>query len=138
MTAPLGEAVREVAGTDEQADRLASAVEAAGHLWLLDVVSELAERVQLPTGRVEVRLVGRNPELVYVDDVPTGSADDPAREAETARISLRLPPSLKREIEHAAAHEAVSVNTWIVRTLSRTCLLHRPAGRRRMTGYGRG
>lgn len=33
----------------------------------------------------------------------------------SARISLRLPESLKADVEAAAGHDGVSVNTWLVR-----------------------
>jgi predicted DNA binding CopG/RHH family protein len=36
-----------------------------------------------------------------------------------ARITLRLPESLKTSVEAAAANEGVSVNTWLVRALQR-------------------
>jgi hypothetical protein len=38
----------------------------------------------------------------------------------TARITLRLPESLKASVEAAAANEGVSVNTWLVRALQRS------------------
>ena len=41
-------------------------------------------------------------------------------DGQTARISLRLPEALKTAVESAAAREGVSVNTWIVRALSRS------------------
>jgi predicted HicB family RNase H-like nuclease len=54
-----------------------------------------------------------------------------------ARITLRLPEGLKRELEAGAAREGVSLNTWLVRALSRSTA---PPARRsgnRLTGYGR-
>jgi predicted HicB family RNase H-like nuclease len=64
-----------------------------------------------------------------------------ADEAYTARISLRLPESLKVRLEAAAAREGVSVNTWLVQALLRHAHAEPrpPAGgsRRRLTGYGR-
>ena len=43
-----------------------------------------------------------------------------AEDGHTARISLRLPEALKTAVEAAAAREGVSVNTWIVRALTRS------------------
>src|SRR6267154_2654229 len=62
-------------------------------------------------------------------------------EAYTARISLRLPESLKVRLEAAAARDGVSVNTWLVQALMRHAHSEpRPSSggsRRRLTGYGR-
>jgi hypothetical protein len=92
---------------------------------------------QLPEGHVEVRLVGPDPELVYVPAEPVEPA--PAREEDglAARITLRLYDSLKRELEAAAAREGVSLNTWLVRTLSRSTAPPPRRTGRRLTGYGR-
>ena len=107
-------------------------------LRLFEALGEavLELNAQLPSGRVEVRLVGQDPELVYVDESsePAAVAGD---DALTARITLRRPDGVKRNIEAAAAREGVSVNTWIVRALGRS--LHGPAQRsgNRITGYAR-
>src|SRR3954468_894107 len=107
--------------TAEAAGRLVLTLQASRGLPLLDALSEAALELndKLPGGHVEVRLAGQDPELVYVGkerDAPATPADD----AFTARVSLRLPDALKGAIETAAAREGVSVNTWIVRALSRT------------------
>ena len=39
-------------------------------------------------------------------------------EAATARINLRLPESLKSEVEQAAARERQSVNAWLIRAIA--------------------
>ena len=69
--------------------------------------------------------------------VPAAGGDD----ALTARITLRLPDSLKVQIEVAASREGVSTNSWIVRALARGLesrpVRHRPAPdrlRRRLKG----
>jgi len=110
--------------------RLADAVEPALRLRLIDVLSEAAVSLngQLVSGHVEVRLAGRDPELVYVGepDVP----DEPPAPGDdlSARITLRLPESLKGSLESAAAREGVSANAWIVRALARAL---EPRGARR-------
>jgi hypothetical protein len=49
-----------------------------------------------------------------------------------------LPERLKSRLEAAAATSGVSVNTWLVQTLSRMLEPRPPAGgSRRLTGYGR-
>jgi len=92
---------------------------------------------QLDEGSVQVRLSGADPELVYVPDVdrPVGPSD----EAFTARITLRLPESLKGKVEAAAARAGVSVNAWLVLALQDVADGRRSEvrGRNRLTGYGR-
>jgi HicB family len=122
--------------TVEAAGRLVVTLQASIGLRLLDALSEAALELtdKLPSGHVEVRLAGQDPELVYVGDEP--GAVGGAEEGQTARISLRLPDSLKTGIEAAAVREGVSVNTWIVRSLSRSTTTAQ-AGRsgNRLTGY---
>jgi hypothetical protein len=92
---------------------------------------------QLEDGHVQVRLSGADPELVFVPDEerPAGAGD----EALTARITLRLPESLKSRIEAAATRAGVSVNAWLVFTLQGSADERRSEarGRNRLSGYGR-
>jgi HicB-like protein involved in pilus formation len=101
------------------AERLAQAIEPALRLRLLDVLSEAALELngQLHSGRVDVRLAGRDVEMIFTE----GSAEQsPAvDDDQAARITLRLPESLKQRAESAAAGEAISLNTWLVRATSR-------------------
>jgi hypothetical protein len=126
--------------TADAAGRLVVTLQASVGLRLLDALSEAALELneRLPSGHVEVRLTGQDPELVYVSDEPEAPAG-PADEAYTARITLRLPEALKASVELAASREGVSVNTWIVRALSRTSTAA-PAAQsgNRLTGYARG
>ena len=129
--------------TARAAELLAVALESAVGRRLLEALGEAALELngQLQRGRVEIRFAGGDPELVYVPDEeepPLEAAD----EAFTARITLRLPESLKARLETAASREGVSVNTWLVQVLSRTGESRAfPSGgtssRRRLTGYGR-
>lgn len=126
--------------TARSAELLAVALESSLSRRLQEALAEAALELsaQLERGRVEVRIAGGDPELVYVGD--EGSADlDTAEQALDARITLRLPESLKSRLEAAAATRGVSLNTWLVQTLSR--LLEQPpsAGRtrHRLTGYGK-
>lgn len=120
--------------------RLTQALGSSLHLRLLDVVSEaaLALSDSVP-GRIEVRLAGRDPELVYVEEEeaepePTPSGAD---DSFSARITLRLPEGLKAQIEVAANIEGTSVNTWIVRALQRGLEPRTRSVRtgRRLSGY---
>ena len=119
----------------EAGQRLAQALDASLQLRLLDLLSEVALSLnsQVP-GRVEVRLAGREPELVYVEDEeaePAPAADD----ALTARITLRISDSLKAQVELAAARESLSVNSWIVRALARGLETRSVRAGRRLTGF---
>lgn len=121
--------------TREAASRLAQALEASLQLRLLDLLSEVSLSLsgQVP-GRVEVRLAGRDPELVYVPDEEAEPAA-PADDALTARITLRLSESLKAQVEVAAARESLSVNAWILRALARSLETRSIRAGRRLTGY---
>ncbi len=119
------------------AERLSQALSSTLGLRLLALLSEAALEVstQLPSGHVEVRLAGQEPSLVYVEE---GEAPPPqAEDGLTARITLRLPDSLKSQVEAAAGRDGVSVNTWIVKALARG-LSSAVAARvgSRLTGYG--
>ncbi len=126
--------------TARSAELLAVALESSLSRRLQEALAEAALELsaQLERGRVEVRIAGGDPELVYVGD--EGSADlDTAEQALDARITLRLPESLKSRLEAAAATRGVSLNTWLVQTLSRL-LEQRPSPgrtRHRLTGYGK-
>jgi hypothetical protein len=126
--------------TATAAGRLVVTLQASVGLRLLDALSEAALELndKLPAGHVEVRLTGQDPELVYVSDEPEAPAAA-ADEAFTARITLRLPEGLKETIEKAASREGVSVNTYIVRALSRSSSSapSQQSGNR-LTGYARG
>jgi hypothetical protein len=127
--------------TSEAARRMSDALAATLHLHLLDLLGEAALEIggQIDAGRVEVRLAGREPELVVItDDVPDSTQFGFGEES-SGRITLRLPESLKSGIEAAAAREGVSTNAWLVRSIART-LEQRPSkkSRNRMQGYAQG
>jgi HicB family len=126
--------------TARAAELLAVALESSLGRRLQEALAEAALELsgQLEEGRVEVRVAGGDPELVYVNEtapVQTEASD----EASTARITLRLPESLKSRLEAAAASSGLSLNTWLVQALARSVEPRPSAGRhrRRLTGYGR-
>jgi hypothetical protein len=124
--------------TANAAGQLVITLQGSLGLRLLDALSEAALELndKLPFGHVEVRLTGQDPEFVFVGE----EAEAPvagAEEAYTARISLRLPDALKTSVETAAAREGVSVNTWIVRALSRSATGPAVQSGNRLTGYAR-
>src|SRR5947199_5933878 len=99
--------------TAQAASRLVVSLQASIGLRLLDALSEAALELtdRLPSGHVEVRLAGQDPELVFVGDEPEAAPAAAAEDGHTARISLRLPEGLKTAGESAAARQGVSVNT---------------------------
>ena len=127
----------------QAARRLSQAIRASAGMRLLDTLGDLALEIsaQLPAGHVEVRLTGQDPQLVYVEEEqPAAAMPAVAEDATAARITLRLPEALKGSVEAAAAREGVSVNTWIVRAISRTSTAAPAAAQsgKRLTGYARG
>lgn len=122
--------------TQEAGRRLAQALEASLQLRLFDLLGEIALSLnsQVP-GRVEVRLAGREPEVVYVEEQEAEPAPATGDDALTARITLRLSDSLKAQIEVAAARESLSVNSWIVRALARGLETRSVRAGRRLSGY---
>jgi hypothetical protein len=118
------------------ARRLSETLASSLRLKLFDVLSQAAVELsgKLPAGHVEVRLAGQEPEFVYVEATRGDSA---AGEELSARITLRLPESLKNAVERAADREGVSTNTWIVRAIGRATE-SRPAQHvtgKRLSGY---
>ena len=127
--------------TSRAADLLSVAIEASIGRRIQDVLAEAALELndQLDAAHVEVRIAGRDLQLVLVRE--DGSVPEPVDEAFSARITLRLPESLKQRVESAAAREGASVNTWLVQALQRSVesQSHRSTSgsRNRLTGYGR-
>ncbi len=130
------------------AELLSSALDASVRLSLLEALSEAAAEIttRLSTASVEVRLRGRDADLV-VTDLPAPEPAVPPSQAtadtgDLARITLRLPDSLKEQVERAANTEGISVNSWLVRAIGSAVTrggdagpsLPRIAGRR-VTGY---
>lgn len=116
-------------GTDDTraaAERLASGLDSATRLVLLDALSAAAGEItrDLAPGAVDVRLRGREIEFVVtLPGVESDSDDGPAPEvdlddASTSRTTLRLPDALKVRVDEAAAADGLSVNTWLVRAVA--------------------
>jgi hypothetical protein len=124
----------------EAARRIAAALESSLRLRLMDAIGEAAAELtnQLPDGHVELRVTAGEPELVYVPD--PGAPAPTSLEDLSARITLRLPETLKAIVDAAAQEAGVSANTWLVQQITRSAdPKRRPhKGGRRMTGYGQG
>lgn len=125
--------------TKRAAELLADALEPSFARRIQEALAESALELsaELEVGRIEVRLVGNDPELIFVPEEP--AAEDATGEAPEARITLRLPRSLKSRIEVAATREGVSVNTWLIKALQRASESRHWHGgsKRRLTGFGR-
>ncbi|MDQ2967901.1 MAG: hypothetical protein M3R37_06235 [Actinomycetota bacterium] len=122
----------------EAGRRIAAALESSLRLRLMDALGEAAAELtnQLPDGHVEVRVSAGEPELVYVPD--PGAPPPSGLEDLTARITLRLPETLKTIVDAAAQEAGVSANTWLLQQITRSAdpkRRNQPGGRR-MTGYG--
>jgi predicted DNA binding CopG/RHH family protein len=126
----------------QAATRLSQAIRASAGMRLLDALGDgaLELSAQLPSGHVEVRLTGQDPQLVFVEEEKTAPAATAAAEdAASARITLRLPEHLKASVEAAAGREGVSVNTWIVHALARevSTRVRGPRVGSRLTGFAK-
>lgn len=134
------------AGSDETrrtAELLSAALESSARLCLVDALSAAAAEITARLadaggGLVEIRMRGRDPEIVVLrtppveamgapppppgppgspaapDAAPDAAADDLG----TARITVRLPESVKTRSDRRAAEEGMSLNAWIVRAIT--------------------
>jgi hypothetical protein len=112
----------------EAAERLATTLDSAVRMALLEALSDAAAEItgDLNGGTVEVRLKGREPQFVVTvpaagePDFPPSDAPGEASEDDeggTARITLRLPETLKQRAEEAAGRTRQSLNTWLVEAI---------------------
>jgi hypothetical protein len=122
--------------TRSVAQRLGATLDDAGRLALISALSDAAGEIsrELSPGSVELRMAGGRPEFVVTpapsqltgtddedldDDVAGPAAEELAPDADepTARITLRLPMSVKNKVDEAAAAEGISSNAWLMRTV---------------------
>jgi hypothetical protein len=114
------------------AEMLAETLDSSVRLALLDVLSAAADEItaSLDGATIDVRLTGTEPEFVVNVTHQAGEAfDDGADtidEAGNVRVTLRLSEGLKARVEAAAAATGQSVNSWLVRAVSRA--LDTPSG----------
>lgn len=113
-------AAADAAGVEarELAEKLSYALAPATRLAIMEAVSQAAAEItaELPSGGVEVRLNGRELEF-GVHTGPAAEAPQPGEEDEgdeVARITLRIPESVKARAEEIAARSGSSLNTWLV------------------------
>lgn len=155
-------AAAEAAGPEARAlaEKLSYALDPAARLAVMEAVSQAAAEItaELPSGSVDVRLSGRELEFA----VHSAPAEPPAAAApveedegdEVARITLRIPETVKARAEELAARSGSSLNTWLVNLVraatSREAAINvdidlsgipflggsgDPSGKRRMSGW---
>lgn len=129
------------------AARLAVALETPVRLLLIQALSDAAAQItaSLPGALVEVRMAGRDPELLVQaaepESTPQPADPVPAEPGEgQVRLTLRLPEAVKTRADAAADAAGLSLNAWItdacraaLRPAPPTPDKHRTA--RRITGW---
>ncbi len=117
--------VAETGGADARAaaDRLLMALEPAVRMTLLHALADAAAEItsDLPSGSVDVRMRGRDPELV-VDLAGPAPLQAPVEETDedgdaVARVTVRIPEAVKARAEDAATDVGQSLNSWIVQAV---------------------
>lgn len=123
--------------TQHVAERLGTAIESSTRLALIQALSDAAGTISadLAPSSVELRMVGTDPEFVVT--VQTGEAEptllmpepEPGDEDTSvsataepddepvARITLRLPQSVKARVDEMASSEGISTNAWLIRAV---------------------
>jgi hypothetical protein len=118
------------AGDDQgrdAAERLGLALDPSMRLALMEALSQAAAEItsEMRDGSVDVRLTGRELDFVVEHPVPAAPAppppppggDEEEDDSAMARITLRLPESIKVKAEELAGRSGSSLNTWIVNAL---------------------
>ena len=110
------------------AERLALALDPAARLALMEAISQATSEItaEMPAGGVDVRLNGRELDFV-VHTAPAAPAPPPPpappspeeleEEGGLARVTLRIPESVKARAEEMAARSGHSLNTWLVQVV---------------------
>jgi hypothetical protein len=126
-----------VAGADSELEAMAGALMGALEPAIHQIALGLAEQA---AAEVSAQLSGHDVDVVLSDGEPTlrvrASSDDADITSESldARITLRLPPTLKERIEAAAGDVGDSVNAWLVKAVSAQAQDRPGRGTRRISG----
>jgi predicted HicB family RNase H-like nuclease len=149
LTAAAAPAGEDAART---AELLSEALEAGARLALMEALSEAAAEITAgldqagSSASVDLRVRGKEVDLRVTDVEAADTAPPPAPpvDDDVARITLRLPESLKEEVERAASSDGTSVNAWLVRAINTAVHTSRSTGptsgarySQRITGYAR-
>jgi hypothetical protein len=108
--------------TRQAAERLSFALDSSARLAIMEAVSQAAAEItaEMPNGGVDVRLNGRDLDFLVHTAAPTPPPPPPPPAPEDvddgnlARITLRIPESVKGKAEERAAEAGQSLNTWLV------------------------
>lgn len=129
-----------LAGADDAVaaaiEQLTDALDPALRLAAIELAEQAAGevRAQRPEWPVDVVLLDGDPTL-RITDMAASPDDRPTDEEFAARMTIRLPPTLKSTIEEAAGNAGDSVNTWVVDTLARNTRRARRGPRTRREGF---
>lgn len=123
--------------TQSLAARLGATIDSSTRLALIEALSDAAGVISadLAPGSVELRMTGNEPQFVVAVPQPSGeptmllpdeeprdeTAEAPADSVEdepVARISLRLPASVKARVDDLAGAAGISTNAWLVRAIT--------------------
>lgn len=117
------------------AEQLASALDAATRLALISALSDAAAAISadLAPTSVELRMTGTEPEFVVAvpepldapvllvpepdPEVAEPASEEFDEEEPVARVSLRLPQSVKARVDERADGEGISTNAWLIRAV---------------------
>jgi hypothetical protein len=108
--------------TRQAAERLTFALDSSARLAIMEAVSQAAAEItaEMPNGGVDVRLNGRELDFVVHVATPTPPVPPPPPspddldDGNLARITLRIPESVKSKAEERANDAGQSLNTWLV------------------------
>lgn len=126
-----------VAGSDPEMEVVATtllmSLQPVVHQIALDLAEQAAAEVSAQLGSHEIDVVLQDGEPT-LRVRPVGDEADVGAESLDARITLRLPPSLKERVEVAAEEVGESVNSWLVKTLASHSVEMGRRSSRRVTG----
>jgi hypothetical protein len=123
--------------TQSLAARLGATIDSSTRLALIEALSDAAGVISadLAPGSVELRMAGNEPQFVVASPEPSGEptmlvpeqeeSDEPtdpfietADDEQVARISLRLPASVKTRVDELSDEAGISTNAWLVRAIT--------------------
>lgn len=134
------------------AELLSEALDAGARLALMEALSEAAAEITAgldqagSSASVDLRVRGKEVDLRVNGGETAEAAPPPAPpvDDDVARITLRLPESLKEDVERVASADGASVNAWLVRAINTAVHASRTSGpasgakySQRITGYAR-
>ncbi len=126
-----------ISGGDSEMEAMASALLATLEPVIHQIALDLAEQA---AAEVSAQLSSHDIDVVLKEGEPSLQVRSLSESAELgaesldARITLRLPPTLKGQVEVAAEELGESVNSWLVRTLGSQASERGRCRSRRVTG----